>query len=66
MVEALIHTRLCAILQMNNVLHGFRSRRGTGTAIMELKLSQKLSSRDQDPLFVVSLDIRKAYDTVDR
>ena len=39
-VEALIDTRLLAILQMHNVLHGFRSGRGMGKAIMELKLAQ--------------------------
>ena len=38
-VEALIDTRLCASLQLHDVLHGFWSRRGTGTAIMELKLT---------------------------
>ena len=33
-VEALIETRLCASLQMHDVLHGFRAGRGTETAIM--------------------------------
>ena len=47
-------------------LDGFRSGRGTGTAIMELKLAQDLASIDQDPLFLVFLDILKAYDTVDQ
>ena len=46
-VEALIDTCLCAILQMNDVLHGFRTRRGIGTDIMELKLAQELSRTDQ-------------------
>ena len=45
---------------MNDVLHGFRSRRGTGTAIMELKLYQELASIDQDPIFLIFLDLRKA------
>ena len=39
-VEALINTRLCTILQMHDVLHGFRARRGTGAAIMEPNLAQ--------------------------
>ena len=33
---------------------------------MELNLAQELSSIDQDPLFLVFLDLRKAYDTVDK
>ena len=38
-VETMIYTRLCIILQMQNVLHGFSIRRGKGTVIMELKLA---------------------------
>ena len=66
MVEALIDARLCAGLQMHEVLHRFNAGRGTGTAIMELKLSQELVSIDQCPFFLVFLDLRKAYDTVDQ
>ena len=33
---------------------------------MELKLAQELSSVDHDPLFLVFLDLWKAYDTADR
>ena len=65
-VEDLIDTRLRASLQMQDVLHRFRDGRGTGTAIMELMLAQELSSIDQSPLFLVFLDLRKAYDTVDQ
>ena len=50
---------------MYNVLRGFRDERGTGTAIMELKLAQEISRIDQSPLFLVLLDLSKAYDTVD-
>ena len=66
MVEALIDTRLHTSLQMHGVLHGFRAGRGTGTAIMELNLAQELASIDQDPLFLLLLDLRKAYDTLGR
>ena len=33
---------------------------------MKLKLAQDLTSIDQDPLLLVFLDLRKAYDTVDQ
>ena len=65
-VEALIDTRLCASLQMHDFLRRFRAGRGTGTAIMELKPAQELASIDQDPIFLLFLDLWKAYDTVDR
>ena len=65
MVEALINTCLCASLHIHDALHRFRSGRGTGTSITELKIAQDLSSIDQDPLFLVFLDLQKAYDRVD-
>ena len=66
MVEVLIDTCLRTSLKMHNVLPGFRAGRETGTAIMELKLAQELARIDQDLLFLEFLDLRKAYDTVDR
>ena len=66
MVEVLIDTCLCASLEMHNIYHGFRAGIGTVTDIMELKLAQDLASIDQDPIFLVFLDLRKAYDTVNR
>ena len=65
-VGALINTGLCASLQMQGVLHGFSPGRGTRTSIMEIKLAQDLASIEQDLLFLVLLDLRKTYDTVDR
>ena len=65
-VETLIDTFLCNNLQMHNPLHGFRSGIGTRMAIMELKISQELASIDQDPLFLVFLELQKAYDTVEQ
>ena len=65
-MEALIDTRLRTSLQMHDVLHGFRFIIRTGKAIMELNLAQEIASIEQDPLFLVFLDLRKAYDTVDQ
>ena len=44
----------------------FQARIGTETAIMELKLAQDLASLDRGTLLLILLDIRKAYETVDR
>ena len=59
-VEAVIDTCIKTVVQFHDVLHRFCAERGTGTIIMELKLAQELVSVDQDPLFLVFLDLRKA------
>ena len=38
----------------------------TATAILELKLASSLSREHGEPLFTVYLDLKKAYDSVDR
>ena len=65
-VEALIDTRLCANVQFHDVLHRLRTGRGTGMVTIELKLVQELSRIDHAPLFLVFMDLRKAYETVER
>ena len=39
--------------------------RGTRTDIPELKITQDLAIIDQDPIFLVLLDLHKAYNTLD-
>ena len=64
--EAVINTRIKSVVKLHNVLRGVFTGRGTGTTIMELKLFQEFSSVDQDPLFLLLLDIRKEYNNLDR
>ena len=64
-VEALIDTRLRVSLHTNGVLHRFRSGTGKETDIMELQIAHDISRIDQDPLFVVFLDLSKAYYNMD-
>ena len=40
--------------------------RGTGTATLEAKLAQQLAGLAHELLFQVILDVRKAYDSLDR
>lgn len=40
--------------------------RGTGTATVEAKLTQQLAAVEQEPLYVIFLGLRKAYDTLYR
>ena len=65
-VEEVIDTRIKIAAQFHSVLHGFCVGRGIGIVIINLKLAQELASVDQDPLFLIFLDLRKAYDNLDR
>ena len=59
MVAAIIDTLLKACINLHDVLHGFRAGRGKGTSTLELKLAQELAIIDQEPFFLVFLDLRK-------
>ena len=58
-MEAVIDNRIKKLFQSHDLLNGFHAGRGTGTTIMDLKKEQELASVDQDPLFLVLLDLRK-------
>ena len=64
-IEIIIDGRLQAI-QLHDCLHGFMKGRGTGTATIEAKLTQQLAHLEQTPLYEIFVDLRKAYDSVDR
>ena len=54
------------IIEFHDCLHGFLAGKGTGTATIEAKLSQQLAYIEQQPLYGVYIDLRKAYDAMDR
>jgi hypothetical protein len=54
-----------SVIKLHDCLHGGLPRRGTGTAIMEVKLQQQLAWVNQEPLYQIYLDLRKAYDALD-
>jgi len=56
--------RLNAI-ELNESLHGCRDGRGTGTAVIEAKLTQQLAHLEQRPFYGVFLDLKKAFDAMD-
>ena len=64
-MEGIMNRRLQAI-KLHDSLHGSVKDRGTGTATIEAKLVQQLSYIEQQPLFGVFLDLRKAFDAMDR
>ena len=57
--------RLEAIV-LHNSLHGCLTLRGTGTGILEAKLAQQLAHLEQMPFFGIFINLRKAFDAMDR
>ena len=53
-------------IELHDYFHSFRAKRGTGTGIMEAKLIQQLTFSEQFLLYGTFLDLRKAFDAVDR
>jgi hypothetical protein len=64
-VEKLMVAQM-SCLKLHDCLHGRLPHQGTGTAIMEVKLNQQLAWVDQAPLYQIYLDLKKAYDALDR
>jgi hypothetical protein len=64
-VEKVMVLRFSAI-KLHDCLNGGLPGQGTGTAIMEVKLQQQLAWAEQEPLYQIYLDLRKAYDALDQ
>jgi len=64
-VETIMDKRL-NVIALHECLHGFRAGKGTGTATIDAKLAQQLAFREQAPLYGVFIDLRKAFDSMDR
>jgi hypothetical protein len=63
-VEKVMVCRLGSI-EFHPCLHGGLPKRGTGMATIEAKLAQQLAWMEQEPLYQVFVDLRKAYDHLD-
>ena len=66
LISMIIHRRLISSINFHDGIHGFRVGRGTSTAIINLKLRMQLARRKKDPLYLIFLDVKKAYDSLDR
>ena len=53
-------------ITLHEVLHRFREGRGNGTATLEAKLLQQLAAMREEVLYMIFLDLTKAYDALDR
>ena len=65
-VAVILNRHLTSSITFHNVLHGFRAGRGTGTVTLEAKLLQQLAAMREEVLYVIFLDLTKAYDALDR
>ena len=65
-VAEILNCRFTASITYHNFLHGFRAGCGTGTATLEAKLLQQLGALREEVLYVIVLDLRKAYNALDR
>ncbi len=54
------------MIKFHDGLHGELPGQGTGTATIEAKLAQSLAWRNQCPLYQIYVDLKKAYDALDR
>ena len=53
-------------IELHDSLHGCLAGQGTGTGIIEEKLAQQLAHLEQAPFFGVFIDLKKAFDAMDR
>jgi hypothetical protein len=64
-IERVINCRLDSI-QLHDSFNSCQHQHGTGTAIIKAKLVQQLSYLEMQPFYGVFLDLRKAFDAMDR
>ena len=65
-MTVILNCWLIASITFYDVLHGFRACHGTGTTSLKAKLLQQLSTMREEVLYVISLDLHKAYYALDR
>jgi hypothetical protein len=63
-IKRVMDKRLEAIA-LHDSLHGCRNGRGTGTAVIEAKLTQQLAHIEQTPFYGVFINLKKAFDAMD-
>ena len=60
-----LNFRITASITYKNFLHGFWEGCGTGNATLESKLLQQLVALREEFMYVIFLDLHKAYDNFD-
>ena len=65
-VAAILNLRITASITFHDFLYGFREGCSTCTATINAKLLQQLEALREEVLYVIFLDLYKAYDALDR
>ena len=65
-ISGIINCQILSSIQYHDALHVFSAGTGTGSANLEDKLLQKLIAMRETVLHSIFLDLRKAYDALDR
>ena len=66
LISSIMDRRMKEAVEFDDSVHGFRQQRGTGTAILRNKLSMQTAFAKHVTLKQLYLDMKKAYDTLDR
>ena len=66
LISAIINLRISLTVEFCEAVHGFRQRRGCFRAIGETKIRMQKAACEGTTVFQIFLDLRKAYDSVDR
>ena len=65
-MAAILNRRLTASITYHDFLHGFRAGCGTGTTTLKAKLLQQIAALREEVLYIILLELHKAYDVLYR
>ena len=65
-VAVILNRYFTSSITYHDALHGFWAGHSTGTTTLEAKLLQQLAAMREEVLYVIFLDLTKAYDALDK
>ena len=65
-VMVILNSCLAAYITFHDILREFQADRGTGTASLEAKILQQLTSMREEVMYVIFLGMYNSYDALDR
>ena len=65
-ISGIINCRISSYIHFHDALHGFRAGRGTGTVTLKAKPLHNLTATREEVLYSILINLRKAYDALDR